>query len=342
MGECKHHPQNLSPGDSGFCSSCLQKKLNSVWRGESTRSDVADHPDSSLQQKEAIAVVGSIASITKPKHSSKRAKGRDISEVATDFLLVSRYTDGITSFRSQPVHHPSNPIQSDHARSTLDMKDWTKRRSKVSSLVSKRALPDAKSGITSTAFSGARSVGCRSLPLVDRIAKETALRVIKEVGDDMSEGDGIVLEARKEQDARLTCFSPARWRSKWGLKGLGSPMTSSNKIFPSRSVENVQRSLQAQVGPLREDSRFVCAGDVDRQRRTLQQAGEVKPSLQVKGSGHESELTDSIVIEGMPDRILKPEDMNQRLRTSHNTVLQWLQVTRFFHFCEEAIFEALD
>jgi len=31
------------------------------------------------------------------------------------------------------------------------------------------------------------------------------------------------------------------------------------------------------------------------------------------------------VIVGMLDRILKPEDMSQRLRTSYNTVLQWLE-----------------
>lgn len=356
MGKCKHHPQSGSPGE-GVCSSCLEKKLNSVCRGESKHSDyaaatslaasgtIAKHPDSSLHSKEAIAVLGSIASITKRKHSSKQAvlaKGRDITEAGMDFVLDSRYTDGVTSFRKPVLHPSSDTIRGGHPRANVDgsmSKDGTKRRSKVSSLVSKKvvgksaALADAKAGLN--AFSGARSVGCRSLPLVDRIAKETAQRVIREVGDDLSEGDGLVLEThRKEQDPRITCSTwQSKLRSKWGLKGLGSPITGSNKIFPSKSVENVQRLLQAHFSPLREDSRFVSAGDVDRQRRTLQQVSDLKPSPQPKSLTHESEFSD-VVIEGMPDRILKPEDMNQRLRTSYNTVLKWLQVTRFFHFCE--------
>ncbi|KAG0558644.1 hypothetical protein KC19_10G043100 [Ceratodon purpureus] len=347
MGKCTHHTQSGSHGE-GVCSSCLEKKLNSVWRGESKHSDsaaaatslaasgtIAKHPDSSLHSKEAIAVLGSIASITKRKHLSKQAalvKGRDITEGGIDFVLDSRYTDGVRSFR-KPVPNPSDIIRAGHARAIVDAsmsKDGTKRRSKVSSLVSKKvvgksvAVADAKTRLN-VQVSGARSVGCRSLPLVDRIAKETALRVIKEVGDEFSEGDGVELETHmKEQDPRITCFAPSHWqsklRSKWGLKGLGSPITGSNKIFPSKSVENVQKLLQAHFNPLREDSRFVSAGDVDRKRRTLQQTSDLRQNPQP----NESEVSD-VVIEGMPDRILKPEDMNQRLRTSYNTVLKWLQ-----------------
>ena len=381
MGKCTHHPQTATRENEGVCSSCLQKKLNSVRRGESSgHSDattttttgaapIPKHLKSSLHSKEAIAVLGSIASITKRRHSSKQAstittKGRDTTEAGMDFVLDSRYSDGVTSFR-KPVVYPSS-ASFHHARVNFtgletssrvnielpSVKDFTKRRSKVASLVSRKAVGKSSAAVADAKFgttvNSLRSVECRSPPLVDRIAKETALRVIKEVGDDnISEGDGGLLEKFQEQDPRMTCFSPGRWqsklRSKWGLKGLGAPIPASNKIFPSKSVENVQKLLQAHFSPVREESRFVSAGDVDQQRRALQQPTDLNPSLQLKPPSRESESPD-VVIEGMPDRILKPEDMNQRLRTSYNTVLKWLQVVRFshqicetFHFCPKLI-----
>jgi hypothetical protein len=51
----------------------------------------------------------------------------------------------------------------------------------------------------------------------------------------------------------------------------------------------------------------------------------VDPSPQLKAPTL-SKLDSGVVIEGMPDRILKPEDMNQQLRNSYVTVLKWLQV----------------
>ena len=293
MGKCKHHPQSAS---GGLCSSCLEKKLNSVWRGESQRPDPA--VASSLHPKEAIAVLGSIASITRRTHSSKQAvlaKGRDITEAGMDFGLDSRYADHVRPF-----------IRGDHG-------NGKRRLSKVSGSVSKKVGGGRSDGKVN-AFPGVQTMGCRSLPLVDRVATETALRVIREVGEDgedrLSEGDEIVLHM-KNQDPRVTCFSPSRWQSKLRSKwGLGSPMTGNNKVFPSKSVEHVQKAHP----PLREDSRF---GDVD-------------PSPQLKAPTL-SKLDSGVVIEGMPDRILKPEDMNQQLRNSYVTVLKWLQVRRFFH-----------
>lgn len=259
MGKCKHHPLSAA---GGLCSSCLEKKLDSVWRGESQR------PAPAVASSEAIAVLGSIASITRRTHSSKQAvlaKGRDITEAGMDFGLDSRYAD-----RVRP---------GDHVK---------RRLSKVSGSVSKKVGGGGRSDGKVNAFP-------RSLPLVDRVATETALRVIREVGEDgedrLSEGDEIVVLNMKDQDPRVTCWQ-SKLRSKWGL---GSPLTGNNKVFPSKSVEHVQKA---------QDSRF---GDVD-----------PSPAL--------AKLDSGVVIEGMPDRILKPEDMNQQLRNSYVTVLKWLQV----------------
>lgn len=272
MGQCKHHPQLTA---DGVCPTCLQKKLKSVrWGAESKQSIDPVHP------KEAIAILGSIASIKKRNH---KASGRGhIMESGLDFVLDSRYGDVVTTpSRSMLLCPPSKVLD----QSSTDRKRWlgTSKTNKTvgKSLVS--SIPDS--------------------PLVDKIAKETALRVIREVKDDMSVEDDVVVVKEKRASSP---FSPSRWRSKLGLKGIGSPMnlTSSNKVFPSKSM-----------------SPFSPARDHQSRLMADQQAGD---RIIIKPAERKVANEDAVIV-GMPDRILKPEDMNQRLRTSYNTVLQWLQ-----------------
>lgn len=360
--QCKHHSQ--VPGD-GVCPSCLQKKLKSVRWGETSCSVVAEkaptvipagtiskHKSSidPIPPKEAIAILGSIASIKNRNHRGCKP-GRDITEAGLDFVLDSRYSDGITSFRK--------PLQFDHtSRAAGDsrvampgfmcpplkiisrnadhrdadhgtVKRWSKvSKSKPTPTVSGMAVVPGKSLASADSKSGS--------PLVDRVAKETALRVIKEVKDDISDegeaADVVLGNVKPEQEKVKTLFSPSHWqskmRSKWGLKGIGSPMiTSSNKVFPSKSVENVQKLLQAHFSPGRDQSRVnITAAQEQASDRQLAVAAQPEVNTQEK------------VIVGMPDRILKPEDMNQRLRASYNTVLQWLEVKFLdpnFQICDQ-------
>ncbi|XP_024385066.1 uncharacterized protein [Physcomitrium patens] len=362
MGKCKHHPQSVIPGD-GICPSCLQKKLNSVWRGESysdvsakdTVSYMAPHRLSTgepIHPQEAISVIGSIASITKRSHLKQF--GRNTAGLNID----SRRADDVHTLRKAP--HPSfdrgdagvkaeavgvsmsglrtepRKLFQDRAGFTQDWTElYTKRRSDVS--------PSAGSRLVSNTVSGGLSVGSRSKPLVDRIAKETAMRVIREVGDrPVEEAEGISPANRYRERSNLAdsdssrmphekagSVSPLPWhskiRSKW-VKGLGSPMNSSNKIFPSKSVETVQKSQVHSSSPAREHSRPKPArGDKKASNRVNLQIYNVEHDSDISSLRAKASKASETVIEGMPDQILRPEDMKQRLRTSHNTVLLWLQ-----------------
>ncbi|KAG0621612.1 hypothetical protein M758_3G034600 [Ceratodon purpureus] len=102
----------------------------------------------------------------------------------------------------------------------------------------------------------AQKMRSQSMPLDNRSAEDTALRVINEQADDLffdefdaygiaedvqdRDGGG---EALQESMAAQRCFSPV-WQSrkspKW-VKVLVSPMTSRNRVFPSRSKEDARK-----------------------------------------------------------------------------------------------------
>lgn len=371
MGKCEQHPQCTVPGD-GVCPSCLQKKLTRVWRGESHSDTVfAGEVSASMTMsqaatvdpiipKEALAIIGSIASIAKRTHHSMQLSG-DIAELnASIASLRCEYgkpnsrkphpsfdvrDGGVTLSDSKPSPAPRKQSQDIEGV----MKDWT-------ALHAKRRSQGKPKGVTIADESPMVEYSRASLPLVDRIAKETALRVIKEVGDDVisvedfqedlssanrqSEDniweDNAVANSVKQQEKSTVNLSPVLWhskiRSKW-VKGLGSPLTSSSKVFPSKSAESV-RKPQAQASPARSDSRLKSsrAKKLVKQRKAL--SFDVVPTVIPPARVvYDFEFTSEAVIEGMPDEILKPEDMNQRLRMSYNTVLLWLQVkvTPCFH-----------
>lgn len=102
----------------------------------------------------------------------------------------------------------------------------------------------------------AQKMRSRSMPLDNRSAEDTAMRVINEQADDLffdefdayctaddvqdHDGGG---EALPDSMAAQRCFSPV-WQSrtspKW-VKVLVSPMTSRNRVFPSRSKEDARK-----------------------------------------------------------------------------------------------------
>ena len=367
MGECEQHP-HCAPAGEGVCPTCLQKKLTHVWRGESHLDTVLADSELSTSTtyqvptvdpvlpKEALAIIGSIASIAKRTQHSKQLPGH-ITEFSAS-MDHSRYEYNAKPFRKS---HPSfdvrdgegdtfgnsKPFAAPRKQSIQDiegvMKDWTALHAK------RRSSQGKKKSVIIADESPMVEYSRAGLPLVDRIAKETALRVIQEVGDDavsvedfledlssanrQSEDniweDNVGPKNVKQQEKGTFDLSPVHWhsklRSKW-VKGLGSPLNNSSKVFPSKSVENGQKS-QALGSPARNDSRLKnprVKKSVD-QRKALRFNLEptVIPTAQVV---YDSGFTSETVIEGMPEEILKPEDMNQRLRTSYNTVLSWLQV----------------
>ncbi|KAG0599946.1 hypothetical protein M758_12G190000 [Ceratodon purpureus] len=100
----------------------------------------------------------------------------------------------------------------------------------------------------------AQKLQTRSMPLDNRSAEDTASRVIREEADELYTDDLDFLEGLQERDGgggitlqdggrEQRCFSPA-WQSrkspKW-MRVLISPMTSRNKVFPSRSKEDVRK-----------------------------------------------------------------------------------------------------
>ncbi|XP_024357859.1 uncharacterized protein [Physcomitrium patens] len=99
----------------------------------------------------------------------------------------------------------------------------------------------------------------RSMPLENRSAEETALRVIRECQADNLYSDDrdyfAIIEAVQDRDgdgcggmgslqsnmAEQGCFSP-KWQNspKW-VQVLASPITSRNRVFPTRSKEDIRK-----------------------------------------------------------------------------------------------------
>lgn len=96
----------------------------------------------------------------------------------------------------------------------------------------------------------AQKLRTRSMPLDNRSAEDTASRVIREEADELYMDDLDFLEGVQERvgdgvslpQEGARCFSHTRKSPKW-VRVLISPMTTSrNKVFPSRSKEDVRKS----------------------------------------------------------------------------------------------------
>lgn len=342
-----------------------------------------EHPDgsSSLQlagfSQEAVTVVGSIASIRRQLQENgavtrsligdghTRDADSQIIEASPTSVLLKDLSDvcdhnnkdgGEAAVISVPLSYDLQDI----------MREWTefhaKRRSNAGAadLVEEKPVslqeglqPPLDEGMSNLIGEskpqvenriGARSIGSRSIPLVNKTAEETALRVIGEHTDDHFLKEIEVFETaeglgnfyvddnvnRMDKEHPVECFSPVwpgSFGSKW-VKVLVNPMISSNKVFPSRSKEDLRKSHPAQswISAIVRNSR---EGSVQPGESSVAQ---YEASIPTSGPLLKSNLTMDITvpdgaIEGMPGQILQREATASRLDTSRNAVLSWLQVS---------------
>jgi hypothetical protein len=155
----------------------------------------------------------------------------------------------------------------------------------------------------------------RSHPLVDTIAKETALRVTAEEMNNKQalvegeEEDGIMFgaseffrdadelytthvveEEKHDDDDAAACFSPARQgklpKSNW-VKVLVNPIISSSKVFPSKSREDFMAKVsQSKYIAADSESRAVAPPQIGHELKVA--ADESKPKRELLTMRHQS------------------------------------------------------
>lgn len=271
MRECNRHP---SQSGGGVCARCLQERLTWLWRGETFP---LENPAESSQEGEGVLPQlgddapdpphplggGSLASVRTQEQINEAAKPdgvlpdprngdgegakpnpKDVIDEWAEFHARRRRKH---SERSK-LDDSSPKAQQQFSRS-LDSSEFKPLVDKLmdtessSSTAPPRGLPIRRTSV----LMSAEKIRSRSMPLDNRSAEETALRVIREQADhlysdeldflDTVNGD---LQSKKlpEQQRRLwlTGKSP-----KW-VKLLVSPMTTSrNKVFPSRGRGSKKR-----------------------------------------------------------------------------------------------------
>lgn len=240
MRECKRHSQ---PGD-GVCARCLEERLSWLWRGESFRHDNED--DDAMEASTSTCAEGP------PSLASVRQQ--------LQVLGVAR----------RPSHHPgqsneppqnSKPIIEEwvafHARRRGEgLEHETSSKSETSSGTEERRAQNPELRI----LMNAHKMRSQSLPLDFRSAEETAARVISECANEEDAYELEIYEAPPTEPERMVesepqqrCFSP-KWQSPKWVKVLASPMTSRNRVFPSRSKDEHMRKRSNKRGVPRLDS----------------------------------------------------------------------------------------
>lgn len=241
MRECKRHSQ---PG-GGVCARCLEERLSWLWRGESFRH-YNEEDDAMEASTSAAPAEGS------PSLASVRQQ--------LQVLGVAR----------RPSHHPgqsneppqnSKPIIEEwvafHARRRGEgLEHETSSKSETSSGTEERRAQNPELRI----LMNAHKMRSQSLPLDFRSAEETAARVINECANEedayeleMYEAPQTEPERTVESEPQQRCFSP-KWQSPKWVKVLASPMTSRNRVFPSRSKDEHMRKRSNKRGAPRLDS----------------------------------------------------------------------------------------
>lgn len=207
----------------------------------------------------------------------------------------------------------------------------------------------------------ALSIGSRSLPLLNSTAEETALRVISEQAtqdqffeelelhqafDATTTTEVCNLGGRNHSHALLhedlkeqACFSPG-WQgklsSKW-VKVLVNPMISRNKVFPSRSKEDVRKTQARSSSSSSHSHRNRHSSGIGNRRTPtigaastwdLHEAGDRVHIPRIRSSSPFDVEDAELSMEGMSvDRILQQEYMDNPLSASQDSVLSWLQVS---------------
>lgn len=271
MRDCKRHPSQSQPG-GGVCASCLQERLTWLWRGESFRPDDTANPVATSQEA-GVDVdvpqlrddarnplgVGSLATVRKqlqvngvtkpgdPRNGDGATTGaRSDGEVATTGKAASK--DVIVEWaefharrrrRNLELGLDNNSSKSPMAKmsrslDSLEFKPLVDRLmdTDTDNTAHRRELIPRVSILTS-----AEKIRSRSMPLDNRSAEETALRVIREQPDHLYSDEldfldtGLQSKVPGEQRHRL-------WRirksPKWVKMFVRNVTTSRNKVFPSR------------------------------------------------------------------------------------------------------------
>lgn len=275
MRECRRHPLESQPS-GGVCARCLEERLLWLWRGESFREDdsetvLADQlpgssqiPDAGSSREHASS---SLASVRKQLQVHGVARPPATAGVLSD---VERDGGGSASSRDgDSTLQNSKDVMEEwaefHARRRRSLElghegelESPKVKSKSFDAIEPVETTDTENVRRApnpdlVILMNAQKMRSRSMPLDNRSAEDTALRVINEQADDLffDELDAYCIaaedrdgggEALQESMAAQRCFSPVWQRTspKW-VKVLVSPMTSRNRVFPSRSKEDARK-----------------------------------------------------------------------------------------------------
>jgi hypothetical protein len=336
MRECRRHPLESQPS-GGVCARCLEERLLWLWRGESFREDDSERvPADQLPGSSQIPEAGSsrepasssLASVRKQLQVHGVARPPATAGVSSD---VERDGGGSASSRDgDSTLQNSKDVMEEwaefHARRRRSLElghegelESPKVKSKSFDAIEPVETTDTENVRRApnpdlVILMNAQKMRSRSMPLDNRSAEDTALRVINEQADDLffDELDAYCIaaedrdgggEALQESMAAQRCFSPVWQRTspKWvkvsefffvfeemlglhplicnildkfgnfihilefsGLlhpffvcfgsksgckllkknslvKVLVSPMTSRNRVFPSRSKEDARK-----------------------------------------------------------------------------------------------------
>lgn len=237
MRDCKRHPGSQSQPGGGVCASCLRERLVWLWRGESFRLD-DDDPGDDAQAPARPALVD-IASVRKQLQVNGVATKPDPRNNSDAQAATTKKPDVIVEWAEFHAQRRRRNLELESSSSSGSPSMAQISRS-LDSLEFKRLMVD----------NADRSYRSRSMPLDNRSAEETALRVIREVqqaDDHLDELDflddgGLQMLPEQLQQRRIhRRRSIFFWQSpKWMMKLLVmSPATTSGqnnkkKVFPSR------------------------------------------------------------------------------------------------------------
>lgn len=203
MRNCTRHPSQSPPG-GGVCAICLQERLLWLWRGESFRLE--DDPTSQQPEEDDAHAPARPSVGFDPDVSTVRIE-LQVNETASEPIPSDTRTDTATKkavivewaeFHAQRRRRK----QEVESSSTSSASSLAQISRSLDSLEFKRLLVDNTN----------RSFRSRSMPLDNRSAEETALRVISEVQeandhldelDYLDEGEQMLPERQQLRGKRI-------------------------------------------------------------------------------------------------------------------------------------------
>ena len=282
MRDCTRHPSESHPGGGVCASCLRERLTSLWKGESFRLSDAENLPLGAAASQELTLSLPSQPERVDSRADAREALVVDgvatdrFSQISSDAVVHEDHSisaDVVVPSSGESVGAPRNPSPQSkdirlewtefHARrrGNLDLEVGDSRKAKSRSFDSLELKPEAEVVMAAdnarrgppqrspqlSILMSAQKLRTRSMPLDNRGAEDTASRVIREQGDVLYMDDLDFLEGLQDRDGDgsggsvIESTPTGKSTPKW-VRVLISPMTSRNKVFPSRSKDEVRKS----------------------------------------------------------------------------------------------------